>query len=51
MVTLSSGQEEWCASLDSYSFEAHSCEQFQRMVCFGGWCRIVVYLGDGLSFP
>jgi hypothetical protein len=35
-VTLSSGQVEWFASPDSHSFEVHSCEQFRRMVCFGG---------------
>jgi hypothetical protein len=32
--TLSSGQEDWSTSPDSHSFEAHSCEQFRRMVCF-----------------
>jgi hypothetical protein len=47
MVTLSSGREDWSASSDSHSFEAHSCEQFQRMVCFGGWCRTVISLGNG----
>jgi hypothetical protein len=46
-VTLSSGQEDWSASPDSHSFEAHSCEQFRRMVCFGGWCRTVISLGNG----
>jgi hypothetical protein len=46
-VTLSSGQEEWYASSGSHSFEVHSCEQFQRMVRFGGWCRIVISLGNG----
>jgi hypothetical protein len=30
-VTLSSGQEEWFASLGSHSFEVHSCENFRRM--------------------
>jgi hypothetical protein len=48
-VTLSSGQEDWFTSLDSHSFEAHSCEQFRRMVHFGGWCRIVISLGNGLD--
>jgi hypothetical protein len=47
IVTLSSGQEDWSASLDSHSFEAHSCEQFQRMVRFGGWCRTIISLGNG----
>jgi hypothetical protein len=47
MVTLSSGQEDWSASPDSHSFEAHSCEQFRRMVRFGGWCRTVISLGNG----
>jgi hypothetical protein len=46
-VTLSSGQEDWPASPDSHSFEAHSCEQFRRMIRFGGWCRIVISLGNG----
>ena len=27
-VTLSSGQEDWSASPDNHSFEAHSCEKF-----------------------
>jgi hypothetical protein len=27
-VTLNSGQEDWSASLDGHSFEAHNCEQF-----------------------
>jgi hypothetical protein len=35
-VTLSSGQVEWSALSGSHSFEVHSCEQFRRMVCFGG---------------
>jgi hypothetical protein len=35
-VTLSSGQVEWSASPGSHSFEVHSCEQFRRMVRFGG---------------
>jgi hypothetical protein len=47
MVTLSSVQENWSASPDSHSFEAHSCEKFQRRVHFGGWCRTVISLGDG----
>jgi hypothetical protein len=46
-VTLSSGQEDWSASPDSHSFEAHSCEQFRRMGRFGGWCRTVISLGNG----
>jgi hypothetical protein len=40
-------QEDWPTSSDSHSFEAHSCEQFRRMVCFGGWCRTVTSLGNG----
>jgi hypothetical protein len=35
-------QEDWSASLDSHSFEDHSCEKIRRMVRFGGWCRIVI---------
>jgi hypothetical protein len=46
-ITLSSGQEDWFASPDNHSFEAHSCEQFRRMVHFGGWCRTVISLGNG----
>jgi hypothetical protein len=46
-VTLSSGQKDWSASPDNHSFEAHSCEQFRRMVRFGGWCRTVISLGNG----
>jgi hypothetical protein len=46
-VTLSSGQEDWSASSDSHSFEVHNCEQFRRMVCFGGWCKTVISLGNG----
>jgi hypothetical protein len=46
-ITLSSGQEEWSASSGSHSFKVHSCEQFQRMVRFGGWCRTVISLGNG----
>jgi hypothetical protein len=41
-VTLSSDQVELSASPSSHSFKVHSCEQFRRMVCFGGWCRIVI---------
>jgi hypothetical protein len=48
-VTLSSGQEDRFASPNSHYFEAHSCEQFHRMVYFGGWCRIVISLGNGLD--
>jgi hypothetical protein len=39
-------QEDESASPDSHSFEAHSCEQFRRMVRFGGWCRIVISFGN-----
>jgi hypothetical protein len=46
-ITLSTGQEDWSTSLDSHYFEAHSCEQFRRMVRFGGWCRTVISLGNG----
>jgi hypothetical protein len=49
MVTLSSGQEDWSSSSDNHSFEAHSCEQFRRMVRFGGWCRTIISLGNGLD--
>jgi hypothetical protein len=49
MVTLSSGQEDWSTSPESHSFEAHSCEQFQRMVRFGGWCKTVISFGNGLD--
>jgi hypothetical protein len=35
-VTMSRGQVEWSASSGSHSFEVHSCEQFRRMVHFGG---------------
>jgi hypothetical protein len=48
-VTLSSGQVEWSSSSGSHSFEVHSCEKFQRMVCFGGWCRTIISLGNGLD--
>jgi hypothetical protein len=48
-VTLSSGQEDWSASPNNHAFEAHSCENFQRMVRFGGWCRTVISLGNGLD--
>jgi hypothetical protein len=48
-VTLNSGQEDWSASSDSHSFEAQSCEKFQRMVCFGGWCKKIISLGNGLG--
>jgi hypothetical protein len=48
-ITLSSGQEDWCASPDNHSFEAHNCEQFQRVVCFGGWCRTIISFGNGLD--
>jgi hypothetical protein len=36
-------QEDWSASLDSHSFEAHSCEQFEE------WS--VLEVGAGQSFP
>jgi hypothetical protein len=29
-VTFISGQEDWFASPDNHSFEAHSCEQFSK---------------------
>jgi hypothetical protein len=45
-ITLGSGQVEWYTSLGSHYFEVHSCEQFQRMVRFGGWCRTVNSLGN-----
>jgi hypothetical protein len=45
-VTLSSDQVEWFASSGSDSFEIHSCEQFRRMVHFGGWCRTVYSIGN-----
>jgi hypothetical protein len=46
-VTLSSGQVEWFASSGSHSFEVHSCEQCQRMVRFGGWCRTIISIRNG----
>jgi hypothetical protein len=36
VVTLSSGQVEWPTSSGSHSFKVHSCEQFQRIIRFGG---------------
>jgi hypothetical protein len=48
-ITLSSGQENWFASPESHSFEAHSYQQFRRMVCFGGWCRTTISLVNGLD--
>jgi hypothetical protein len=44
---------EWSTSPGSHSFEVHSCEQFRRMVRFGGWCRIFISIRkwSGLSFP
>jgi hypothetical protein len=45
-VTLSSGQEDWFASQNNHCFEAHSCEQFRRMVRFGGWCRTIISFGN-----
>jgi hypothetical protein len=51
--TLISGQVEWSASSGSHSFEVHNCEQFRRMVCFEGWCKIVISIRkwSGQSFP
>jgi hypothetical protein len=40
-------QEDWPTSLDNHSFKSHNCEQFRRMVRFGGWCRTVISLGNG----
>jgi hypothetical protein len=48
-VTLSSVQVEWSASQGNHYFEVHSCEQFRRMVYFGGWCRTVVSIENGLN--
>jgi hypothetical protein len=48
-VTLSSGQEDWSGSSNNHSFEVHSCEWFRRMVCFGGWCKTVISLGNDLN--
>jgi hypothetical protein len=48
-VTLSSGQVKWSALLGSHSFKVHSCEQFQRMVHFGGWCKTIISIGNGLD--
>jgi hypothetical protein len=50
---MSSGQVEWSASLGSHSFEVHNCEQFRRMVHFGGWCRtnISIRKWSRQSFP
>jgi hypothetical protein len=45
-VTLSSGQVEWSASPGSHSFEVHSCEQFRRIVRFGGCCRTNIPQGQ-----
>jgi hypothetical protein len=52
-ITLSSVQVEWSTSPVSHSFKAHNCEQFQRMVHFGGWCRTVISIRkwSGQSFP
>jgi hypothetical protein len=52
-ITLSSGQVEWSASSGSHSFEVHSCEQFRRMVCFGGWCKTIISIRkrSEQSFP
>jgi hypothetical protein len=52
-LTLSSGQVEWFASSGSHSFEVHSCEQFRRMACFGGWCKTVISIRkwSRQSFP
>jgi hypothetical protein len=48
-VSLSSVQEDWSASPDNHSFEAHSCKKFRRMVSFGRWCRTFISLGNGLN--
>jgi hypothetical protein len=52
-TTLSSGQVEWSTLPGSHSFEVHSCEQFRRMVRFGGWCRTIISIRkwSGQSFP
>jgi hypothetical protein len=52
-VTLISGQVEWFTSSGIHSFEVHNCEQFRRMVCFGGWCRTIISIRkwSGQSFP
>jgi hypothetical protein len=42
-------QEDWSTSLDNHCFKAHSCEQFFRMVHFGGRCRTIIYLGNGME--
>jgi hypothetical protein len=39
-------QEDWLASPNNHSFEAHSCVPFRRMVFFGGWCRTIISLGN-----
>jgi hypothetical protein len=53
VVTLSSGQVEWSALSGSHSFKVYSCEKFQIMVWFGGWCRTVISVRKwyGQSFP
>jgi hypothetical protein len=52
-VTLSSGQVEWSTSPSSHSFKVHICEQFRRMVHFGGWCRTIISIRKWFrqSFP
>jgi hypothetical protein len=35
-VTLSTGQVEWSASPGSHSLEVQTCEQFRRIIRFGG---------------
>jgi hypothetical protein len=51
-------QQDWSASPDSHSFEAHSCEQFRRMVRFGlvqdshflrKWSRQSFLMADSFS--
>jgi hypothetical protein len=46
-VTLSSGQVEWFGSPGNHSFKVHSCDQFRRMVHFGGWRRTIISIGNG----
>jgi hypothetical protein len=48
-VTLSSGQVEWSTLPGNHSFEVHSCEKFRRMVHFGGWCKTIISIGNGLD--
>jgi hypothetical protein len=50
---MSSGQVEWSAASGNHSFEVHNCEQFRRMVHFGGWCKTTISIRKwfGQSFP